>query len=150
MTPRSSSGSAGAEHEHAPRRLSLAAKLGLAALVWWDFVIVAVGLRREPLARLVQALADDTRVRLPRLRPERLGRIVHRVLHVGPYRPRCLLLSLVLFRLLRRQGTRGELVIGLAPDATSHEAHAWVEVRGEDVGPPPGRMGHSEMVRYGG
>lgn len=148
MTPGSSSESTAGED--APRRLSPAGKLGVAALVWWDFVAVAVGLRREPLARLVRRLGRRPRIRLPRLRPVRLGRIVHRVLHIGPYRPRCLLLALVLFRLLRRQGTPCELVIGLAPEARSHEAHAWVEVEGRDVGPPPGRMGHGELARYGG
>jgi hypothetical protein len=52
--------------------------------------------------------------------------------------------------MLIRQGERPQLVIGLPPSPSSHEAHAWVEVAGQVVGPPPGRLGHEEMVRYGG
>lgn len=132
------------------RRLNLVDKLRLAALVWYDFLAVTLGLRRQGLAPLVKRLRTSPRLRIRPLRPRRLGAIVDRVLGLGPFRPRCLVLSLVLFRLLQRQGTPSELVIGLAPEATSHEAHAWVEVEGEDVGPPPGRMGHGELARYGG
>ena len=28
------------------------------------------------------------------------------------------------------------------------DAHAWVELAGVDVGPPPGRNGHVELARY--
>jgi hypothetical protein len=51
--------------------------------------------------------------------------------------------------MLREQGTPAELVIGLAADARDHLAHAWIEVDGIDVGPPPGRYGHSPIARYG-
>jgi hypothetical protein len=54
---------------------------------------------------------------------------------------------LVLFRLLREQGEQAELVIGLLPNAPNQRAHAWVELDGRDVGPPPGRFGHEEMAR---
>ncbi len=61
-----------------------------------------------------------------------------------------MLLSLVLFRLLREQGTEAEVVIGLPQHAKDKNAHAWVEVGGVDVGPPPGRGDNIELVRYGG
>lgn len=136
-------------HGDAERSLRLVEKLGLSAVVLYDFLVVSVGLWRKELAPLVRELREPPRLRLRPLRPARIGRIVARVLRLGPCRPRCLLLALVLFRHLRRQGTDAELVIGLAPEARNHEAHAWVEVEGEDVGPPPGRLGHSALARYG-
>jgi hypothetical protein len=54
-----------------------------------------------------------------------------------------------LFRLLREQGDPAELVIGLPDAAADHEAHAWVEVDGRDVGPPPGRGQHEPLARFG-
>ncbi len=103
-----------------------------------------------PLPELVGWLESRPhRIRLPALDPPRLGRIVARVLDRGPLRPRCLTLSLVFLRLLARQGTAAELVVGLPPEPTSHEAHAWVEVSRRVVGPPPGRLGHEAIARYG-
>lgn len=124
-------------------RALLAARLCACALR------VCRDLRRRPLPELIARLDRPGRVRL-RLEPRRLGRIVYRVMNVGPFRPRCLTMSLVLFRELRRQGTAAEIVIGLPPEPRDHNAHAWVEVDGEVVGPPPGRLEHSEMARYGG
>jgi hypothetical protein len=73
---------------------------------------------------------------------------VHKTLRIGPYRPRCLTRSLVLFRLLRQQGDPAELVLGLPAVARDHNAHAWVELDGGDVGPPPGKGEHVEIARY--
>lgn len=78
----------------------------------------------------------------------RLARGVDRVLRLGPLRPRCITNSLVLLRLLARQGTSASLVLGLPSSPGSKDAHAWVEIGHEDVGPPPGRMRHQEMARY--
>jgi hypothetical protein len=55
----------------------------------------------------------------------------------------------VLFTLLRRRGSQAELVIGLPENASTHEAHAWVELDGRDVGPPPGQNGHVQLARFG-
>jgi len=77
-----------------------------------------------------------------------LSRAVSRGLRIGPWRPRCLLRSLVLYRLLREQGVDAQLVIGLPDRASSPDAHAWVEVDGRDVGPWPGRKGYEELTRY--
>jgi hypothetical protein len=66
---------------------------------------------------------------------------------VGRHRPRCLINALVLFRLLREQGEAAILVIGLPEVATDERAHAWVEVDGRDVGPPPGGRGYRELAR---
>lgn len=143
----------GSERADAPAtsddRLGPAARVGLVVLVLWDLLRVRVGLRRRRLPDLVRGLERPPRLRHRSLAPRRLGRIVHRVLSPGPFEPRCLVSSLVFFRMLRRQGTPAELVIGLPPEPTSPDAHAWVEVDGEVAGPPPGRLGHSAMARYG-
>ncbi len=55
---------------------------------------------------------------------------------------------MVMYEILKEQGEAPELVIGLPDQARSHEAHAWVELALVDVGPPPGRAGHDELVRY--
>lgn len=134
----------------AERKLRLVEKARLALLVLFDLLVVGLGLRRHRLPDLVRRLQRPARIRLPAVAPRRLGRIVHRLLSPGSYRPRCLVSSLVFLRALRRTGTAGELVIGLPPAAGSHDAHAWVEIDGREVGPPPGRLGHTEMARYGG
>jgi len=54
----------------------------------------------------------------------------------------------VLYRLLREQGDAAELVIGLPKNPADKSAHAWVELDGVDVGPPPGRNGHEQMARF--
>lgn len=147
MPPNHGSESPGWRETDAP--LDFPEKVRLAALIGWDFLVVSLGIRLLKLAPLVKRLRRSPRIGIRQLDPERLSRLVDRVLRIGPFRPRCLVLSLVLFRLLRRQGTPAELVIGLSPEARSHEAHAWVEVDGEDVGPPPGRLGHEALARYG-
>ncbi len=161
------------------RMLGAAAwKVRLAAVIWYSFLVVVVGLRRLPLPELVERLARAggsggkavlalpgevrrpgrwalTRARveqtgeLRRHEPAWLGQVVWRVLHVGRWRPRCLHSSLVFLRLLRLHGHQAELVIGLPHSPTSEDAHAWVEMTGVDVGPPPGKAGHVELVRFG-
>lgn len=131
-------------------RLPLAAKIGLAAKIWLDFVHVRFGLRRSGLPRFVEQLQETPSDRnVLALEPRRLSRVVHRTLRVGPIRPRCLTSSLVLLKLLKRQDTEAELVIGLPHAGDGVIAHAWVEVDGVVVGPPPGSVGQRELVRYG-
>jgi Transglutaminase-like superfamily len=128
--------------------LSVGEKARLALRIWVRFGLVAVGLRRRTLPALVDELARTNGSKGGRAySPATLSNAVHRSLHLGGKRPRCLVNALVLFRLLREQGEPAELLIGLPPDATNQEAHAWVELGGRDVGPPPGRHGHEEMAR---
>ena len=54
----------------------------------------------------------------------------------------------MLFRLLRAQGEEPELVIGLPLEPRDRDAHAWIELAGRDVGPPPGKGRHVELARY--
>lgn len=126
-------------------------RLRLVTATWIEYGRVVTRFRRMSLSDLVRSLEEaPRRRRLAALEPHRLGRLVHRILNLGPFRPRCLTMALVLFRLLVRQGTSAHLIIGLPPEPTDPDAHAWVEVDGRDVGPPPGRMGHVEVARYGG
>ena len=86
---------------------------------------------------------------VPPAPPPRLGRSVARVLAVGPYRARCLHTSFVHFALLRSLGEDPEnSSIGLGERPATKDAHAWVEIDGDDVGPPPGRGQHIELARY--
>jgi hypothetical protein len=130
-----------------PARVSPLAKLRLGLRVWYWFVVVRLGLRRSPLPELVGRLgrAGATSRRLD---PVRLGRAVAGALRVGRLDPRCLFTALVLYRLLRQQGDPAELVIGLPREPKDKDAHAWVELHGVDVGPPPGRGLHEELARY--
>ena len=41
-----------------------------------------------------------------------------------------------------------QLVIGLPHTPADKDAHAWVELAGTDVGPPPGRASHEELARF--
>ena len=103
---------------------------------------------RQPLPALVGRLGQPGR-RAPRqFSSAFLSRAVNRSLHLGNRRPTCLASSLVLFRLLHEQGDEAELVIGLPAAAATKDAHAWVEINGVDVGPPPGRGSHEVLARY--
>jgi hypothetical protein len=128
--------------------LSVAEKARLVARVWVRFGLVTVALRRKALPALVGELAETDKSPPGRsYSAATLSNAVHRSLRLGSRRPRCLVQALVLFRLLREQGEPAELLIGLPPQAPNQEAHAWVELDGRDVGPPPGRHGHEEMAR---
>jgi hypothetical protein len=54
----------------------------------------------------------------------------------------------VTFRMLHEQGDPAELVLGLPERPEDKDAHAWVEVDGYDIGPPPGGAGYVELARY--
>lgn len=126
--------------------MTIVEKAALAARVWATYLQVRRSLRAAPLAIVVDSLGRTRPVE--RRSVGQLSRAVSRALRLGPATPRCLTRSLVLYRLLREQGDEAELVIGLPTDATTWEAHAWVEVGGIDVGPYPGRQGRQEIVRY--
>jgi transglutaminase superfamily protein len=132
-----------------PRPLSLPAKVDLTLHIWMTFLVVERGLRREPLPDFVSRLGGSGRRVRVRHSPARLSRAVYKSLRIGRRRPKCLITSLVLFHLLRSQGDRAELIIGLPDEPADHFAHAWVELEGKDVGPPPGRNGHLELARFG-
>jgi hypothetical protein len=128
--------------------LPLRAKAVLAVRIWALLVRVLVGLRREPLPACVAHLGKPGSPRRDRHSAAKLSHAVDRSLTIGSRRPRCLVNALVLYRLLREQDDEAELVIGLPARPTDKDAHAWVELGGVDVGPPPGRSGHEELARF--
>jgi hypothetical protein len=130
-------------------RLSPAARARLAVRIWHRYTAVRLRVRRKPLPELVQALRRPGRTGTQHYEPARLSHAVDRALRLGRRRPTCLVNSLVLFRLLREQGDAAELVIGLPPESGDQTAHAWVEIDGDDIGPPPGRGRHAPLARFG-
>lgn len=129
-------------------RLRFAQKVVLAirVLVLAGYVTIATRIRSLP--RVVATLADSSGGSRLGLGPVQVGRIVTTTLTIGRRRPRCLIAALVAFRLCRVEGHPVELVIGLPKHPTDKDAHAWLEMAGADVGPPPGRLGHVELARY--
>jgi hypothetical protein len=121
----------------------------LAGRVWLCFLSTYLQVRRHPLPVLMARLRDVHSTETRPVDPKRLGGIVQRVLRLGPWQARCLWTALVLYRLLRGQGDVPQLVIGLPREPRDKDAHAWVEIDGADVGPPPGRSHHEELTRYG-
>ena len=132
-----------------PGPLSPAGKLRLAVRIWRLYLSVVVRTRRRPLPAVIEDLRHTAAGQPTGKSPAHLGTIVHRVLSPGPLRPRCLHSALVLFALLRVEAQEPDIVIGLPHNPTDQRAHAWVEVDGRDVGPPPGRGRHQELARYG-
>jgi hypothetical protein len=128
------------------QRLSVGKKVLLLWRVWWMAGRVQLALRTGQLPEITLSMGE-ARPGQP-FPPALLSRAVSRGLRVGRWRPRCLIRSLVLYRLLREQGEPAELVIGLTEFANSPDAHAWVELRGRDLGPWPGRGSHVELARY--
>jgi hypothetical protein len=132
----------------APPHLGIPARLGLAVRIWMAFIRVRLTTRTHPLPVAVARLGAAGRPPRYRIDPRRLGSIVARVLRFGGWRARCLWTALVLYGLLRGQGDGAELVIGLPLEPKDFDAHAWVEIDGKDVGPPPGQGEHEELARY--
>jgi hypothetical protein len=132
-----------------PRTLSwtLGGKFRIVLRIWTCFLRILLRDRREPLPQFISRLGrvrPQSRNPLP---PLRLRGAILRALHVGPWRPTCLTNALILYRLLREQGDPAELVIGLPVEALTHDAHAWVELHGQDLGPFPGAH-HTPLARF--
>ena len=132
----------------ARQRLGFPSKVFLFLWIWFWFFAVQTRVHRDPLPEAIAKLRPVKRRKRMPMTPRRLGAVVRSVLSVGPYRPRCLVNALVDYRLLLEQGIPAELVIGLPSDARDHQAHAWIEIDGIDVGPPPGRAAHIPLARY--
>jgi Transglutaminase-like superfamily len=132
----------------APPRMTMTDKVRLGGRVWSAYFRARRGIRRLPLPELVEHLGLPRAAPGIRVAPKRLGQIVGRSLRLGPLRPRCLYTALVLYQLLREQGDEAQLVIGLPREPKHKDAHAWVEVAGMDVGPPPGRRAHEPLARF--
>lgn len=128
----------------------LGPRAALAYHIYVTFAVVVYRLRvrRLSVPRVIELVDQAKVLRLPRGDSVGLGRKIYRALSVGRFQPRCLTLALTHFMLLSRLGLDPWLVIGLPRPDTS-DAHAWVEVDGRDVGPPPGKDGSVELARFG-
>lgn len=126
----------------------LAGKLALAARTYRAFATVALRVHRDALPDLVARLSRRPNTLRAYAPPPRIVRAAHRCLTFGRLSPRCITKSLVVYRVLVEQGETPQLVIGLLPDAVDHRAHAWVELAGSDIGPPPGRGDHAAIGRF--
>lgn len=124
-------------------------RLALAAQVIFRYVRIRLLLmRRSPLPMVVDRLAPRDSHRDGAFSPPQLRRAVDRILRL-PGRPlRCLPRALVLYSLLAERGYEPRLAIGLPESSSDVTAHAWVEVDGIDVGPSPGRNGHTALTTY--
>ncbi len=100
------------------------------------------------LPAAVVALGHPARSTSTDLTTEQLARGVDKVLRIGRRRLRCLPRALVLYSLLVEIGHDPKLVVGVLEPSPSPIAHAWVEIDGLDVGPPPGRGAHTAMATY--
>lgn len=123
-------------------------KVALAGRIWLIYLRVIALLWRRPLHDVISALGRASDRKDPPEVAAHYSRAIHRVLRLGSRRPRCLPSALVLYRLLKAGDLPAELVIGLPATPTSPIAHAWVELDGRDIGPPPGRHQHEELARY--
>ena len=130
-----------------PARRSIREKVALALRIWFWFFAVHLELWRRPLPKVIARLGTTSHPR-DAIAPRLLGQIIVRVLRVGRYQPRCLINALVHYRMLVEQGQQAEVVIGLQATARRKDAHAWIEIGGADVGPPPGRGDHLALARY--
>jgi len=131
-----------------PAPLSVADRIRLLMRIWWCFLAVRLRSSREPLPRFVARFGQPRNTLAGRIAPKRLSKAVAIALHLGPWRPTCLINALVLYRLLREQGDPAELVIGLPDGAADHRGHAWVELEAVDLGPFPGQHDHVELARF--
>ena len=131
------------------RSLSFRDKARLFGRIWTLCAVIMVQLRLRSIPNVVASINMHAGISAnPDVSPTRLGSIIARVLRVAGREPRCLIKALVHYRMLREQGLEPVLVIGLPITATDHQAHAWIELNGHDVGPPPGRGEHVALARY--
>lgn len=111
-------------------------------LLWATVMLPAVGWRlRSQGYKRVHSWAQGTSNHHPAVnsdttdRPVHLGKMINFVASKGLYRANCLCRSLVLLRLMRKEGLTGDLKIGVPKDCGTGslsvlEAHAWVEYQG--------------------
>jgi hypothetical protein len=135
-------------YDAAHARLSAWAKTVLLARTWYWYATVTLLLRKYQFPEAVRRLAERRNPGSRRYAPARLSRAVSHGLRLPGWQPRCIIRSLVLYSLMRAQGDDAQVVIGILDEARTSDAHAWVEARGRDIGPAPGRIGHRELVRY--
>ena len=121
------------------RSLSL---LDYYVLLWATVMLPVTGLRlRSQGFKKVYSWADGSSNHHSAMvtdttgRSTHLGKMINFVAMNGVYRANCLCRSLVLLRVMQREGLAGELKIGVPKDRNARslsilDAHAWVESQG--------------------
>ena len=102
----------------------------LLAHAWVLLPAVAAGVRLFGFRRMEALLlpgAGAPAGRVDAAAARLIARIVHGAANRNPFHPNCLTRSLVLCRLLRRQGLAAGLRLGVAKPGGTFAAHAWVE-----------------------
>lgn len=112
-----------------------------AARAEWHLLRAALTVRTAPVGALMHGWTADaaqagvTQPAPDRTRAHRVATTVRRVARYGPIRAACLTRSLAICRFLGAEGIHGAVVrIGVRPEGTRLEAHAWVEFGGEVIG----------------
>lgn len=98
----------------------------------WRSTLDNIALAEHDAERLSVPSAEEksSEVEASLRRARSTARLVRAASMHGFYRASCLQESVALCWLLRRQGIRGDLRIGVRKQAGRFEAHAWVEHRG--------------------
>ena len=93
---------------------------------------------RRPIGRLIagsrgqtERAMEDGATRAEEQRAARMAKAVDRAARRGVFRPKCLVRSMALHRMLERSGVAGSVIrIGVRREGDQFLAHAWVEYKG--------------------
>src|SRR5690242_21832511 len=104
---------------------------------------------RRPIGRLIAGSRGHTELalevcatRAEEQRAARIARAVDRAARRGVFRPKCLVRSMALHRMLERSGIRGSMIrIGVRREGDELLAHAWVEHMGVTLIDSPSAVG---------
>lgn len=118
----------------------------LAAFAWAQLELLRAQMMvwRRPIGRLIagarlqSACGNDVVPPAAAERAARIARAVDRAARRGVFRPKCLVRSLALHRMLERSGIHGSVIrIGVRREGDELLAHAWVEHMGITLIDPP-------------
>lgn len=102
-------------------------------IVWLRPIGLLITESTPQLERASQVAAESVRQRAAAI-----ARGVERAARLGVFRPKCLVRSLALHRMLERSGIRGSVIrIGVRREGDELLAHAWVEHMGITLIDPP-------------
>ena len=120
---------------------------------WWGLLLVDLGLRLLPFQRLQRLAAvpapSEPAPQFAEASSILTGRL-HRLVSIAAnhhlYPMTCLRQALVLQRILAQRGIAAQLEIGVRKDAGIFAAHAWLEYRGQPIGPPQAVISYAPLT----